>query len=77
LLEGVGEAELAARARAPVPPFDRLTLTLAALESSRRIVFLARGRDKAEAVRLLESEDPSIPASRLALPRTALLYCLE
>jgi 6-phosphogluconolactonase len=68
-----GEA-LAVAARAPVAPFDRLTLTLAALVGARRIAFLARGNDKAEAVALLESEDTSIPASRLAAERTVALY---
>jgi 6-phosphogluconolactonase len=65
---------LAAVSTSPQPPIDRLTLTFAALRYARRVVFLAKGRDKAKAISLLEEGDPSIPASRLATPRALALY---
>lgn len=57
---------LAAPARSPVPPFDRLTLTLGALSPSRRIAFLVRGEGKREAVDRVARGDMGSPASRLA-----------
>ena len=51
-----------------------MTLTLGALESARRRVFLVRGGDKLEALRKLEAEDPAIPASRLAGPGALALF---
>lgn len=51
-----GHAELAARGHvvgvrdAPKPPPDRVSLTLAALRSAQRVVILATGAEKAEAV---------------------------
>lgn len=47
---------LAAATRAPEPPHDRVTLTLATLSAARRTVFLVSGEDKAEAVaRVMEA----------------------
>lgn len=65
---------LAAPATSPLPPRDRLTLTLDALSGARKRVFLVRGGDKAEAIARLEAEDPSIPASALAGPGSEALY---
>ncbi len=50
-----GGAELAApgwvtTARAPSPPRERVTLTVAALSASRRVIFLVAGEEKAAAV---------------------------
>jgi 6-phosphogluconolactonase len=72
---GSAFSPLAAACASPVAPFDRLTLTLAALIPARRIVFLVRGRDKLDALRRLEEGDPGIPASRLA-GRARVLYLL-
>ncbi len=37
-------------ARAPSPPRERVTLTVAALSASRRVIFLVAGEEKAAAV---------------------------
>lgn len=71
---GGGPRPLAAAAAAPMAPGLRLTLTPAALDGARRIIFLVRGADKLEALGRLEARDPAIPASRFAGRRTAVLY---
>jgi 6-phosphogluconolactonase len=66
LLEEASPASvLASPARAPVPPFDRLTLTLPALSGARRIAFLVRGEGKRDAVASVGRGDPVAPASML------------
>jgi 6-phosphogluconolactonase len=72
--DSTGRTRLTAVARSPVPPFGRMTLTLGALKSARRRVFLVRGADKLPALRKLEAEDSSIPASLLAGPGALVLY---
>jgi 6-phosphogluconolactonase len=69
-----GRPFLALVARSPIAPFDRMSLTLAALKAARRRIFLVKGADKLPALRRLEAEDPSIPASRLAGPGALVLY---
>lgn len=44
----------------------RMTLTYAALERARRVLWLVTGEDKAEVVRLLRDHDGSIPAGRVS-----------
>jgi 6-phosphogluconolactonase len=65
---------LALPSRSPVPPHSRMTLTLGAIKAARRRVFLVRGEDKLPALRKLEAEDPSIPASQLAGPGALVLF---
>lgn len=43
----------------------RMTLTYPALDRACRILWLVTGADKAEALRRLRAEDPSIPAARV------------
>jgi 6-phosphogluconolactonase len=69
-----GPPRLAAVARAPVAPFGRMTLTPVALRSARRRIFLVKGADKLPALRRLEAEDPSIPATLLAGAGARVLY---
>lgn len=60
-------ASLCLAVRAPKPPPARVTLTLAALRATRRIVFLATGAEKAPAVRaVLARPSLEVPASLLA-----------
>jgi 6-phosphogluconolactonase len=72
--EPFGAVRLAATARSPLPPLDRMTLTLAALRSARRRIFLVKGADKLPALRKLEAEDSGIPASLIAGPGDRALY---
>lgn len=65
---------LTAVARSPIAPFGRMTMTLGALGSARRRIFLVRGADKVQALRKLEAEDPAITASRLAGPGALALF---
>ena len=65
---------LALPTTSPLPPHLRMTLTVKALRPARRRLFLAKGADKLEALRALEAEDPSIPASLLAGPGACVFY---
>lgn len=51
----------------------RLTFTRPMLDSSRLVVWLVVGADKAEALQKLAAGDPSIPASLLAPPNSLIL----
>jgi 6-phosphogluconolactonase/glucosamine-6-phosphate isomerase/deaminase len=77
LNDSVPASVLASPARSPLPPFDRLTLTLSALSGARRIVFLVRGEGKGEAVARVARGDPAAPASRLAGKGRAVLCLIE
>jgi 6-phosphogluconolactonase len=58
----------------PKPPPERITLTLPALNGSRRIALLATGDSKAEPLgRVLAGPDRSTPASLLARDRLEVL----
>jgi 6-phosphogluconolactonase len=74
--DGRIEPGLTAVTRSPLPPHIRMTLELGLLRASRRRVFLVKGRDKLPALRSLEAEDPSIPASFLAGPEALVLYLI-
>ena len=65
-----------------VPELDawRVTATLPLINASRRVVFLAQGQDKAEAVRLaLRPADgtPPLPVARVAPESGALTWLLD
>jgi 6-phosphogluconolactonase len=70
-----GEERIAYVSISPRPPFTRMTLSLALIRRARRRVFLVRGADKLPALRALEAEDPSIPASSLSGPGALALFC--
>jgi 6-phosphogluconolactonase len=58
----------------PKPPPDRVTLTMAKLNESRRIVLLVSGADKAPMLaRVLAGPDPEVPASLLARDRLEII----
>jgi 6-phosphogluconolactonase len=65
---------LAYPSRSPLPPYARMTLAPGVLHAARRRIFLVKGGDKLEALRRLEAEDPSIPASLMAGPGALVLY---
>ncbi len=44
----------------------RMTLTFPVLDGARHVLWVVQGASKADALRLLRSRDPSIPASRVA-----------
>ena len=71
---GAERGRLATLTRSPLPPYPRMTLTLGALGGARRRLFLVRGSDKLPALRRLEAEDQSIPASLLAGPLAVAMY---
>lgn len=52
--------------KSPKPPADRITLTHAALATARRVILVAVGESKREALRRLVSGDRRLPASGLA-----------
>ena len=60
------------------PQVPRISLTLPALNSARRVVFLVTGKDKADAVRrAFEENDPSSPASFVRPPAGELIVVLD
>ena len=65
-----------------VPQMDawRITATLPLINASRRVVFLAQGRDKADAVRLAlhpVDGEPPLPAARVAPGDGTLTWMLD
>jgi 6-phosphogluconolactonase len=67
---------LAQRGRAPDYPYERLSLSFAALRSTRRTRFLVRSAGKEGALAALASGDPSCPAARAASADT-LAFVLD
>jgi 6-phosphogluconolactonase len=58
----------------PKPPPERVTLTLAKLNESRRILLLVTGAEKAPMLaRVLSGPDPEVPASLLARDRLEVI----
>lgn len=64
---------------APKPPPERISLGFSALNAARRVVFLATGSDKADAVRrvLGASPDISLPATRVRTPDGELSFHID
>lgn len=56
----------------PYQGHRRMTLSLPALSAARRVVWLVRGADKADAVRRLVDGDDAIPAGAVAQSRAVL-----
>jgi 6-phosphogluconolactonase len=72
LLDATGR--VAGISDSPKPPPERITLTLPALNGSRRIVLLTTGAAKADALaRVLAGPDPGTPASLLERGRLLIL----
>lgn len=59
------------------PPVPRVTLTLPVLCAAARVVFLASGREKAEALRGVLSGDPGLPASRVVPVRGTVVFLAD
>jgi 6-phosphogluconolactonase len=64
-------------ATAPSSPFERVTLTLAVLSRSRRVLFLVRGADKAAAVAAIRRGDPSLAASHVRPTGGRVTWCID
>jgi 6-phosphogluconolactonase len=65
-------------ARGPAPHPERVTLTLGALASSERIIFLISGRSKAEIViRLRAGGEADLPAARLERAARSVTWMLD
>lgn len=62
---------------APGEPRVRMSFTYPLLAGAQKLRFLVRGRDKADIVRRLAAEETELPASRVAVPDRAILYCLN
>ena len=60
-----GDVVVARIVHRPVAPRDRVTLTLPALAAARRIVFLASGAEKRDAVFAVFSGGSVLPAARV------------
>ncbi|MDR1767931.1 MAG: 6-phosphogluconolactonase [Propionibacteriaceae bacterium] len=58
-------SKVAAVLDSPLPPSERLSLTASALSDATEVWCLARGEDKAEALRLALDGDPRSPAARV------------
>ena len=72
---GAGSQALVAVTEAPAEPRQRVSLTLAALNRAREVVFLVSGAAKATAVRRTREGDPRLPATQIR-PRGQLTWCL-
>ncbi len=59
------------------PPVPRVTLTLPVLCAAARVVFLASGREKAEALRDVLAGDPGLPASRVVPVRGTVVFLAD
>ncbi len=59
------------------PPVPRVTLTLPVLCAAARVIFLASGREKAEALRGVLSGDPGLPASRVVPARGTVVFLAD
>ncbi len=74
--DAMSPAALALRGRAPDYPYERLSLSFAALRSSGRTRYLVRSAGKAAALAALESGDPFCHAVRAA-SADALAFVLD
>jgi 6-phosphogluconolactonase len=67
-------------AHAPVPPYQRLTLTLPVLNAARRVWFLITGERKREALRRVfkpDRHEPPLPAARVKPKHGELIWWVE
>jgi len=72
-----GETWVAATAAAGEPPVRRVTLTLPAINAAAQVIFLARGKEKAQALHRVLSGDPTLPASRIFPARGRLTFLAD
>jgi 6-phosphogluconolactonase len=59
------------------PPVPRVTLTLPVLCAAARVIFLASGREKAEALLGVLSGEPRLPASRVVPARGTVVFLAD
>ena len=61
----------------PVPPADRISLTLTAINTARQVLFLVTGAGKAEMVARVRAGDRSLPAALVAPTGGDLLWLVD
>jgi 6-phosphogluconolactonase len=75
---GFETADLTATVPLDEEKHDRITLTLPIINHARNIIFYVSGRSKAAAIkRVLEENDPALPASRINPQKGKLLFLLD
>jgi 6-phosphogluconolactonase len=66
LLKATGSAWIAPIIDSPKPPAERITLTLSAVNSSKRVCFVCTGAGKQEALKNIFGPSPTLPAGMVS-----------
>ena len=61
----------------PLPPADRISLTLTAINASRQVLFLVTGSGKAAMIARVHGGDRSLPAALVAPADGTLVWLID